>query len=166
MQFCLFGREITISLSVADVRQTVYCIMGEWPDGQQLYYRLGDVCKADTWSQFRYGACHYRWKGARRQLKLLRRLMDNDKVKLSIQEAVPLPPCVRCGKPIMGRAYYSVQGAECEECFHLPPETYIPKNPCIKKRSIKERYKKIAESKEFKDAYEGKSLGEVMKIEE
>lgn len=34
------------------------------------------------------------------------------------------------------------------------------------KRSIKERYKKIADSKEFKDAYEGKSIGEVMEIED
>lgn len=38
--------------------------------------------------------------------------------------------------------------------------------PGIKKRSIKERYKKIAESKGFKEAYEGKSLGEVMKIKD
>lgn len=33
-------------------------------------------------------------------------------------------------------------------------------------KSIKERYRRIANSKEFKDAYEGKSLGEVMEIEE
>lgn len=74
--------------------------------------------------------------------------------------------CRRCGKPITGHAYYGPNGAECEECWHIV-DTYVPTGkPCIKKRSIKERYKKIAESKEFKEAYEGKSLGEVMEIEE
>lgn len=34
-----------------------------------------------------------------------------------------------------------------------------------RKKSIKERYKKIAESEEFKQAYDGKSIGEVMEIE-
>ena len=34
------------------------------------------------------------------------------------------------------------------------------------RRSIKERYKKISESKWFKEAYEGKSIGEIMEIEE
>jgi len=34
-----------------------------------------------------------------------------------------------------------------------------------RKKSIKERYKKIAESEEFKQAYVGKSIGEVMEIE-
>ena len=33
------------------------------------------------------------------------------------------------------------------------------------KRSIKERYKKISDSQWFKDAYEGKSIGEIMEIE-
>jgi len=34
------------------------------------------------------------------------------------------------------------------------------------KRPIKERYKKISESQWFKDAYEGKSVGETMTIED
>lgn len=34
------------------------------------------------------------------------------------------------------------------------------------KRSIKGRYKKISESQLFKDAYEGKSIGETMTIED
>lgn len=34
-----------------------------------------------------------------------------------------------------------------------------------KKKSIKERYERIAKSQEFKDAYENKSIGEIMEIE-
>ena len=34
------------------------------------------------------------------------------------------------------------------------------------KRSIKVRYKKISESRFFKEAYEGKSIGETMEIKE
>lgn len=34
------------------------------------------------------------------------------------------------------------------------------------KRSIKERYRKISESQWFKDAYEGKSIGETMAVED
>lgn len=41
-------------------------------------------------------------------------------------------------------------------------ETVQPKKP---RRSIRERYKRIAKSKEFKDAYEGKSVGEIIAIE-
>ena len=76
------------------------------------------------------------------------------------------PKCRRCGQPIVGHIYYGSHGAECETCWRLPPETYIPKKPCIQKRSIKERYKKIAESQWYKDAFEGKSIGEVIEIEE
>ena len=80
-----------------------------------------------------------------------------------IKDAEPVK-CRRCGKPITGHAYYGPKGAECEECWHIV-DTYVPTGQsCIKKRSIKERYKKITESKEFKEAYEGKSLGEVMEI--
>ena len=87
------------------------------------------------------------------------------KTPMSNTDAEPVK-CRRCGKPITGYAYYGPKGAECEECWHIV-DTYIPTGkPCIQKRSIKERYKKIAESKEFKEAYEGKSIGEVMKIED
>lgn len=34
------------------------------------------------------------------------------------------------------------------------------------RRSIKERYKKISDSIWFKEAYEGKSIGEIMEIED
>lgn len=34
------------------------------------------------------------------------------------------------------------------------------------RRSIKARYKKISDSQWFKDAYEGKSIGETMAVEE
>lgn len=34
------------------------------------------------------------------------------------------------------------------------------------KRSIKDRYRKISESQWFKDAYDGKSIGETMAVEE